>query len=563
MRVPRVLLLAAFIVVVFFPTDGLRSASLTFVSDVISTSAPSATSTTHTIQFTTPSAIPASGRIVITFEGGEFTIPGAFDYTDVDLAVSTSGAFVDRSLAAAASNVDDGVSVNSGTDVVTITLNSSTGIPSGSILEIELGPNAGFGGGGDQVIQNPSTSGSYRIALETRDSGNVLIDSGKAMIAVIEPVGVTAFVLSQAPVRSNGLPSGLIEAGHPNIEISLNTDKSATCRYATTTAITYGSMTGTFSSGNSSSTIFHATITGHQNDTTYSYFVRCRSEQGDENSDDYEITFTLKPTPISQTSETLPSLGPGGVGDFPNGSSVLYLSSVTFSGFAPASSNVHATRDGVHAAQVQSGLNGAFTLPVTNLERGTYTFLVYSESSIGRTGSFSSTLTLGQGTNNAVSSILLSPSIQLSAKEIGVGDEVTASGESTPGSQVELFVLRSGTSLASAQRFSASTTETGANAGKWQIAVSGLSRGTYQLKVQAAKSGVTSNFSPAQVLGVGEEPTQDFSTRSDMNGDNKINLTDFSILLSFWGTDNAEADINADGIVNLADVSILLFNWTG
>ena len=50
---------------------------------------------------------------------------------------------------------------------------------------------------------------------------------------------------------------------------------------------------------------------------------------------------------------------------------------------------------------------------------------------------------------------------------------------------------------------------------------------------------------------------------ADINGDGKVNLVDFSILLFHWGTSDDIADLNEDGKVSLTDFSILLFNWTG
>jgi len=47
----------------------------------------------------------------------------------------------------------------------------------------------------------------------------------------------------------------------------------------------------------------------------------------------------------------------------------------------------------------------------------------------------------------------------------------------------------------------------------------------------------------------------------DLNSDGWVDLTDFSILLFWWGTSNSTADINGDGIVNLTDFSIMLFHW--
>ena len=47
----------------------------------------------------------------------------------------------------------------------------------------------------------------------------------------------------------------------------------------------------------------------------------------------------------------------------------------------------------------------------------------------------------------------------------------------------------------------------------------------------------------------------------DLNADNKVDITDMSILLSNYGTSNSAADINGDGSVNVLDMSILLSNY--
>lgn len=47
----------------------------------------------------------------------------------------------------------------------------------------------------------------------------------------------------------------------------------------------------------------------------------------------------------------------------------------------------------------------------------------------------------------------------------------------------------------------------------------------------------------------------------DLNGDNNVDITDLSILLSNYNTTNSVADINKDGTVNILDLSILLSNY--
>jgi len=51
------------------------------------------------------------------------------------------------------------------------------------------------------------------------------------------------------------------------------------------------------------------------------------------------------------------------------------------------------------------------------------------------------------------------------------------------------------------------------------------------------------------------------SKPGDLNKDGNVNITDLSILLSNYGTNNSSYDINHDGIVNILDLSILLSNY--
>lgn len=48
----------------------------------------------------------------------------------------------------------------------------------------------------------------------------------------------------------------------------------------------------------------------------------------------------------------------------------------------------------------------------------------------------------------------------------------------------------------------------------------------------------------------------------DLNQDGRVDIRDFSILLSKWRTSDAVADINDDGKVDIRDYSILFSNWT-
>ncbi len=557
-----------------FTVYAVHAASLTYVSDLISTSGPGL-SASHTIQFTATQAIPASGYIVITPPSGSFNIPTGFGTEDVDLSVSSGGPYADRSLATTSSATHDGVAAVAGlAGSITITLNSTSGIVAGEAVRVELGSVATYEASGADNIPNPSV-GSYRISIVTKNASNAIIDRANAMVAIVDQVTMGSLAPIVAPVRLNGLPSGEIAAGNDAIEISLETADDSTCRYATSTGVSYASMTGSFTP--SLGTLFYTVITGHQNETTYNYYVRCSSVSGGANDDDYAITFNLKETPSSDTSIPgigTPStngvsgyLGPGGVGSYPGGSAVLYLASITITGWTSPSANVVVLKDGAAGTTARSASDGSFTATLSDMERGTYTFQIYSEDGQRRkSATYSATLSLTSGTENTVTNVVIAPTIALSSQSAATGEEVKVSGAAVPASPIEitLYLQASGTPQTEPQIFRATSSALGV----WEYSLgNALKKGTYFVDARVLnKKGAHSDYSTLlsfSVGSVGQVGPSDVGTRTDINSDSKVNLVDFSILLSNWGGDDAGSDINEDGVINLADFSILLFYWTG
>jgi chitodextrinase len=81
-------------------------------------------------------------------------------------------------------------------------------------------------------------------------------------------------------------------------------------------------------------------------------------------------------------------------------------------------------------------------------------------------------------------------------------------------------------------------------------------------------AGTSYNYSIVAQDGAGNSSAAATLTTStqaakpgDLNGDNQVNVTDLSILLSNFNTSNAVADINKDGSVNIFDLSILLTHF--
>jgi len=103
--------------------------------------------------------------------------------------------------------------------------------------------------------------------------------------------------------------------------------------------------------------------------------------------------------------------------------------------------------------------------------------------------------------------------------------------------------------------------------GLWSYAfdTTPLEEGAHIGKSKAASpDGLLSGFSEAISFLVGRGvPEVRHGAKGDLNGDGKVNLVDFSIMLFHWQGKNDNADQNDDGIVNIIDFSILLFWWTG
>jgi hypothetical protein len=89
------------------------------------------------------------------------------------------------------------------------------------------------------------------------------------------------------PVRANGAPTGTVPA--PAASLTLTTNEPATCRYATVAGTPFGSMSGMY--GTNGNLNHSATLTGLAPGQNYSYHIRCQDTPGNQNTNDYTISF--------------------------------------------------------------------------------------------------------------------------------------------------------------------------------------------------------------------------------------------------------------------------------
>lgn len=608
----------------------LQARNINEYSDTISNSAPSQTSN-HTLSFILNTAI-SPGSII------EITPPADFEITastsvfnalrNVELRVNG----VIREVGSTLSAMDDLVEITPGySGMIRYTLNTAVGIAAGSQLRVLIGNQTSRANDFSQdyststgttttpadikPITNSAVTGTQTVRLRIFDGAEVA-DTG-FMIALIDSVGVGPVDTTETvpPLRFNGAPTSTLAGTTFGVELSIETDEFANCRYSVASGTPYNSMTNTFSNTGS---IFHSNVVGVTPGRVYFFYVRCMDDENNINPDDYLIAFNIAaaPTGVSNINGTTSgngtgsgnngggsgsggggtsgssdgqqpttggssgnggsgggSGGGGGGGSGPSGGGGFESSDgpyrsgdgqVTISGFTSPRSVVTTLVDGKLAKTGTAGSTGEYTIVLDLIARGVYTFGVYStDNAKTKSSTFSTSFTVTGARASNLSNIVIAPSILLVPDPVNPGQPLTASGYAIPNSLVTLENLKDG-NTASRKDFTAQANANGA----WAMTIdtASFSAGTYKARAKAAQTGgLVSNFSNYTLYGVGQSANRPLNT--DLNRDGKVNLVDFSILLFWWNTTGGDsdpsADINSDAKVNLTDFSILLFNWTG
>lgn len=534
------------------------AAPLSFISDTIDNSAP-ATSTNHLIQFTTVSQIPSSGKITIIFQKNAFKIPAELDYTDIDLAVNET----EKTLAQTPGSGSDspiGVEISTTTNSIIFTLNDTDPINASSSLKIKIGSNAVFQTQGDQKIINPENTGSYKIDIKTKNASDDILDDGQARIAIVLPVS-TAVTDWEAPERFNGLPTGEVAPNTTAVEVSLETNEYAFCRYATTAGQSYDSMSRQFTFTNSGRT-FHSFVAAVQGPASYEFYVRCRDWAGNKNNDDYLISFSVPaPQPTPAPGAGTGAGGGGGGAPFPPppGSP-----EVVIEGWAYPRSSITLLKDGKTDKTTEAGTDAKFNFILNQLTPGVYTIGIWARDTEGRRSITQSVTFTAVADAKTVIKVFLPPSLTVVKDQVVPGETIQITGQSAPQSEIETWLFPQ--TEKDQPKNIIKTMATTTSQGKWEVLIGtdNLKIGTYIIKARTKLKDLgSSEFGQLIYVGVGQPALPDLRNRADLNRDGRVNLVDFSILLFHWNSDDAVADINLDGRVNLADFSIMMYYWTG
>lgn len=223
--------------------------------------------------------------------------------------------------------------------------------------------------------------------------------------------------------------------------------------------------------------------------------------------------------------------------------------------------DVHILIDGVVVGIVEADAKADFYFESNEITAGVASFGFWSEDKDGLKSTLL-TLTLRVVSNavTTISGINIAPSIDVDKNSVKQGDIVKIHGQSVPDTKINIYVHSDGEFIEEADS---------SEDGNWEIDfdTTPLEADFHTVKalflVKTDDNIIKSGFSRAVSFYVGKAGGEAVCAEADLNHDGRVNLTDFSILLFNWGTDNECSDQNQNGTVDLVDFSIMMYYWTG
>ncbi len=367
--------------------------------------------------------------------------------------------------------------------------------------------------------------------------------------AAILPASLTVTVVPNAPTNLG------VSATSPT-QIVLNwtntSDAPVSIERKTGTSGTYAEIATT------TSNIATYIDNGLSAATTYYYRLRAfidinYSDYGNETS--------------TTTQSSGGSGGSGGGGGGGGGGGYVapaFITSAVFKGIAYPSSNVTLLQNGQVVAVTQAGPDARFEIDLSNSPAGTYNFGLWASDPEGNRSLLQTfQITVANGATTVISGIFFAPTIGSDKIAVKQGDVITFLGYTAPQATVTVILHSSKPVVKNV---------TSSNEGAWiyQINSDLLDLGDHQVSARAAQGASVTTDSQFLHFIVGTQNIsapilKEHPTIGDLNGDDRIDLVDFSIMAYWYRRPNppADVDLNGDGVINLTDFSILAYYWTG
>ncbi|MEA3344259.1 MAG: cohesin domain-containing protein, partial [Patescibacteria group bacterium] len=171
--------------------------------------------------------------------------------------------------------------------------------PSGTIIAglTRLGSESGGVSGSGTLItfnfQSLSKAGTNNFSF-SNNSLCIFSDTGcdyQTGTWVASSVTIESQADVTAPVLSDGLPCSQLSSGTTQTTLSLSTNEGATCKYTTSSGISYDSMSNTFST--TGGTSHSVSLLNISDGNIYNYYIKCKDSAGNKNTSDYIVSFSV------------------------------------------------------------------------------------------------------------------------------------------------------------------------------------------------------------------------------------------------------------------------------
>ena len=253
--------------------------------------------------------------------------------------------------------------------------------------------------------------------------------------------------------------------------------------------------------------------------------------------------------------------GLGGTTGYQPGDDEEQATKVIMEGKSYPSADVHILVDGKVIGIVKSDAKADFYFETSEVTPGVASFGFWSEDKDGlKSTLLTLTFRVISRAVTTISGIYIAPTIEVNKKSVRHGEDVTIYGQTVPQTEVVVHI--------NSDEEIVQQTDSLEN-GDWALLFNTepleedfhTAKALFQVNVEG--NIIKSGFSKSISFYVGKLGGEAVCPGADLNGDGRVNLTDFSILLFYWGTDNECADQDQSGNVDLVDFSIMMFYWTG